>query len=438
MASVKKYLRVGGDANNLKDYEFCRVTDRHCQRHVHIEKIPAAVKIDWSDNAAVFAAVQSGEVSLDDFNAFIEQAETNAGNKEYENALYMLGRLRSAGTAEINEAVSAVQDPETISRLVEDLDNLEIDHYRSGSKINLFYHAVLMNPNTSSAIQNELLDKIDTFTMSNVARETHDPVLLTKIFNHNESARIYGELVKNDSTPALAVEGALDKYPGLFKEYHSERGFDATTEKYAIEFYKNPIVEIPNPNGSWYGAQSIYEQDGYRDREEQTRKVEAEKLILANSSYDTVKSVVGEIQGDRQLGSAATNTNIPVAALKEAAQTTLYSSGSMVELLQSRGDVPADVVTKLKAPVRDFEPAPLTDREKSYVTEWARKKPPYADTEYQNTFGQYFSAKEQYDKLLKETAEGKDITTPAYKRARARLALANRWKDVLRTRAALS
>lgn len=439
MAAVKKYLRVGGDANNPKDYEFCRITERHCQRHVHIEKIPAAVKIDWSDNAAVFAAVQSGEVSLDDFNAFIEQAETNAGNKEYENALYMLGRIRSAGTDEINEAVSAIKDPETISRLVEDLDKMDIDHYRSGSKVNLFYHAVLLNPNTSSAIQNELLDKIDTFTMSNVAKETHDPILLTKIFNHNDNARIYGELVKNHSTPELAVEGALDKYPGLFKEYHEERGFDSVTEKYAIEFYKNPVVELPNPNGSWYSAQRIYEQDGYRAAYgTNPRKDYAEKLILENSSYETVKSVVGTIEGDRQLGAAARNTNIPVSALKEAAQTTLFSSHNMAELLQDRGDVPLDVIAKLKLPARDFEPAPLNDYDKAYITEWARKKPPYADVTYQNTFGQYFSAKEQYEKLLKDTAEGKDITTPAYKRARARLALANRWKDILRTRAALS
>jgi hypothetical protein len=36
-----KYLRVGGDANNPKDYENCSSVG-DCQRHVHVEKIKAA------------------------------------------------------------------------------------------------------------------------------------------------------------------------------------------------------------------------------------------------------------------------------------------------------------------------------------------------------------------------------------------------------------
>ena len=37
-----KFLRVGGNPNNPKDYEVCTITDRDCPRHVHIEKIKTA------------------------------------------------------------------------------------------------------------------------------------------------------------------------------------------------------------------------------------------------------------------------------------------------------------------------------------------------------------------------------------------------------------
>lgn len=34
-----KVLRVGGNPNNIKDWEICTITDRDCPRHVHLEKI---------------------------------------------------------------------------------------------------------------------------------------------------------------------------------------------------------------------------------------------------------------------------------------------------------------------------------------------------------------------------------------------------------------
>lgn len=433
MAQVKKYLRVGGDANNLKDYEFCRITDRHCTRHVHIEKIPAAVKIDWSDNAAVFAAVQKGEVSLDDFNAFIEQSESNAGNKQYEDGLYLLGRLRTASSGEIAETVASIDDPNVISRLVEDVDKLDIDLYRNGSKVELLYQEILSNPNTPSNIQNELLDKSNSYTIANVAERTEDTELITKIFNSTEDATVYGKLLQNDNATMAVIEGALDKYPGLFVEYNDKFGFNPIAEKYAIEFYKNPIVSTGEDGWS---ASRIYRNDSY-DGYKTNRKEAAERLLFANSDYNTLKDSIGGVDTDLRLINGLSNTTIPMDAFKEEAQYTHLSSKDAIEKLSGRSDA-TNHLAKLAGSSVAYVPEALTDYEKAYVVEYARKKNvPSYDISYQDTMGKYFSSEEQYKKLVAATAEGKDIHTPAYKTASTRLRLANRWKDILKVRSVL-
>lgn len=436
MAAVKKYLRVGGDANNPKDYEFCRVTDRHCSRHVHIEKIPEAVKIDWSDNAAVFAAVKSGEVTLDEFNAYIEQAEANAGNKQYEDGLYLLGRLKDAGIDEINGAISKIDDPNVISRLVEDLDNMNVDHYRMGSKVNLFYNAVLVNPNTPDNIQNELLDKVDSFTMANVVKQTRDNALLTKIFNHNDSTKVYSALVSSDHVPQVIVEGALDKYPGLFAEYYDSHGWNETTATYTAKFLENPVVTLEADS---YYSRPLYETDSYSDFKEY-RPSKAEAILLQNADSATVKKYYPEISTEKQLINSLANPSIPFEDLKKVASGTTFRSHEVADMLKSRGEAGKEKIEALRGSSADFVPETLSDSEKRYITDNARRKNmnSWELNTYQNNFGKYFAQPDQYAKLLAATSEGKDIASPEYARAKKKLEMANRWKDILKVRSVLS
>ena len=95
MSKAVKYLRVGGDANNPKDYENCNSVG-DCQRHVHVEKIKAfadEMRKLSNNPAQVMSIIEEGGITAEAFETYITKNNTPP-------MVQMQAKVKSTGAVE--------------------------------------------------------------------------------------------------------------------------------------------------------------------------------------------------------------------------------------------------------------------------------------------------------------------------------------------------
>ena len=115
-----KFLRVGGNPNNPKDYEFCTITDRDCPRHVHLEKIKTpniaiVEEPDINDNVMDVFSDTNDLSSKERIDGLMKAIEDGVGNiiesGEIENLLEHMSKFHRYSFS--NQMLIYIQKPES-------------------------------------------------------------------------------------------------------------------------------------------------------------------------------------------------------------------------------------------------------------------------------------------------------------------------------------